>query len=123
MARWFSLLVLAGALLGLLGQEAAFAQTVPVNMAERAVVAGQMAPECAEMMGLTQPVQQPDKPCQGMTPDCVAKMGCASTLAVFEPFTFNSAPQLRAAAPLRALILPLIGHVTGPEPEPPAHFG
>ena len=123
MSRWFSLLVLAGALLGLLGQEAAFARTGPVKIADRAVAAGQMTPECAEMMGLTQPVQLPDKPCQGMTPDCVAKMGCASPLAVFEPFTFNSAPQLRAAAPLRAPVFPLIGHDTGPEPEPPAHFG
>lgn len=123
MNRWFSLLLLAGALLGLLGQEAAFAQKMPVNMADRAGAAAQMTLECAEMMGQTTPAQQPDEPCQGMTPDCVAKMGCAVTVALFEPLGLNSAPQFRAAAPMRAPVLPLIGRDTGPEPEPPARLG
>ena len=123
MKRWFSLLLLAGALLGLLGQEAAFAQAMPVEQAGQPVPATQMSAECAELMGLTRSVQQPDKPCQGMTPDCIAKLGCAVPLALFEPFALNSAPQFRAAIPMRAPVLPLIGRDTGPEPEPPARLG
>ncbi len=123
MKRWFSLLLLAGALLGLLGQEAAFAQAIPVEQAGQPVPATQMSAECAELMGLAKSAPQPEKPCQGMTPDCIAKLGCAVPLALFEPFAFNSAPQLRAAALLRAPVLPLIGRDTGPEPEPPARLG
>lgn len=123
MIRWFSLLLLVGALFGLLGQEAAFAQTIFAKRAAQTVTAVQMPPECAAMMELAKPPPQPDMPCPGMTRDCAAKMGCAVTLAVFEPFTLSSAPQLRAAAPPRAPVSPLIGRDTGPEPEPPAHFG
>ena len=123
MKRWFSLLLLAGALLGLFGQEAAFARMMPVAQTGQAVAAPQMSAECAELMGLTKPAQQPDQPCQGMTPDCIAKMGCAVALALFEPFAFKSAAQFRAATPLRAPVLPLSGRDTGPEPEPPARLG
>ena len=37
MKRWFSLLLLLGAILGLLGQEAAFAHVMPVAKAEQTV--------------------------------------------------------------------------------------
>ncbi len=123
MNRWFSLLILAGALLGLLGQDAAFARTGPAYLPDRAVVAAPMTPECAEMMGLTELAQQPDQPCQGLTPDCVAKMGCAVSLALIQPLELGSSPKLRAAALVPAPVLPLIGRDTGPEPEPPAHLG
>jgi hypothetical protein len=123
MSRWFSLLLLATALLGLLGQEAAFARTVPVNRADRVVAAAPMTPECAKMMGLTNLAQHPDQPCQGMTPDCVAKMGCAVSLALVEPFALHTSLHLRAAALVPAPVLPLIGRDIGPEPEPPARLG
>ena len=121
MKRWFCLLLLAGALLGLFGQAAAWARMMPDAPTGQAVAAPQMSAECAELMGMASAAQLPaDKPCQGMTPDCAAKMGCAVALALFEPFAFNSALQFLAAVPLRAPILPLIGRDTGPEPEPPA---
>ncbi|MEO6717227.1 MAG: hypothetical protein ABIM50_08275 [Novosphingobium sp.] len=123
MKRWLSLLMLAGALLGLLGQEAAFGQAMPVAKVEQAVASAQMSPECAEMMGLAKPAQQPEKPCQGMTPDCIAKMGCAVSVALLPPLAFGIAPQSRAVLPILLPVAPLVGRETGPEPEPPARLG
>lgn len=123
MNRWFSLLILAVALLGLFGQEAAFARSIPANTAGGAAAAAQMTPECAAMMELAQQPQQPPMPCEGMTPDCPAKMGCTVALALFEPLDFNSSPQIRADLPTLLPVAPLIGRETGPEPEPPALLG
>ena len=123
MNRWFSLLILAVALFGLLGQEAAFARSVPVKSADSAVTAAQMSPECAAMMKLAMPVQSHTMPCQGMTPDCAAKMGCTVTLALFEPLRFETSLRLRIDVPTVLPVAPLIGRDTGPEPEPPAFLG
>lgn len=121
---WFSLLLLAGALLGLFGQEAAFAHVMPTAKAEQTTEsAGQMSADCAQMMGLAKQQPQPEKPCQGMTSDCIAKMGCAVPLAVIPPFTLYAPPQLRAAAPPQMPVAALNGRDTGPEPEPPARLG
>ena len=123
MKHWFSLLHLLGALLGLLGPEAAFAHVMPVAKAEQTAAATAMSPDCAEMMGLAKQQQQPETPCQGMTPDCVAKMGCAVSVALLPPLAFGASLQFRAALPTLQPVAPLIGRETGPEPEPPAHLG
>lgn len=122
--RWLSILMLAGALLGLLGQEAAFARGMSAGKAEQVfATATQMTADCAQMMGLAKQVPQPEKPCQGMTPDCIAKMGCAIPLALIPPFVFGAEPQFRAATPPQMPVAPLVGRDTGPEPEPPARLG
>lgn len=121
--RWLSLLLLVGALLGLLGQEAAFAHVMPVKIADQAAAAAPMSPECAEMMELVKQEQHPDRPCDGMTPDCIAKMGCAVPLAIIPPLAFAASRQFRAVAPPQMPVAPLIGRDTGPEPEPPARLG
>lgn len=124
MKCWFSLALLIGALLGLLVQEAAFAHVMPVEKAEQTATVAQMNADCAEMMGLAKPQPQPEKqPCQGMTPECIAKMGCAVPLALIPPLAFDLVPQFRAAAPLQTPVAPLVGRDTGPEPEPPARLG
>lgn len=123
MKRWLSLMMIAGALLGLLGQEAAFAQMLPVGKTQQVAVAAQMTPECAEMMGLANQAPQPEKPCQDMTPDCIAKMGCAVPMALIPPVSVNLSPRFRADSPLQMPIVPLIGRDSGPEPHPPAHLG
>ncbi|SFG45448.1 hypothetical protein SAMN05518801_12825 [Novosphingobium sp. CF614] len=123
MKRWLSLALLLGVLLGLLGQEAAFAHVMPVEKIEQTATAAQMNADCAEMMGLTKQAPQPENPCQGMTPDCIAKMGCAVPLALIPPPAFDLAPQFRAAAPPQTPVAPLVGRDTGPEPEPPARLG
>lgn len=115
MKRRFSLLLLLGALLGLLAQEAAFASAMP--MPDRAITASAMSDECAEMMGIDK--SQDKGPCQGLTLDCIAKMGCAISLAVVTP-----AAPLAVAGHRRELVDPLavqrlVGRSVGPEPEPP----
>lgn len=122
--RWLSILMLAGALLGLLGQEAAFARGMPAAKAEQhSATATQMSADCAEMMALAKLNPQPEDPCQGMTPECIAKMGCAVPLALIPPLAFDVVPQLSAVAPPQVTVVPLVGRDTGPEPEPPAILG
>lgn len=124
MKRWLSLALLCGALLGLMGQEAAFARVMPVAKLEQVAAAAQMSPECAEMMGLAKPQPQPEKqPCQGMTPDCIAKMGCAVPVALLPPLAPGVAREFRAATPQQMPVAPLDGRNTGPEPEPPTRLG
>lgn len=123
MKRWLSLLLVLSALLGLLGQEAAFAQVMSVPQSEQAAPTAQMSPECAEMMGLAKQKPQSDQPCQGMTPDCIAKMGCAVPLALLPPIAPDAIPQFRTALPWLVPAAPLIGRSFGPEPEPPARLG
>ncbi|MBV1692389.1 hypothetical protein KRR38_33310 [Novosphingobium sp. G106] len=123
MKRWFTLLLLAGALLGLVGQEAAFARVMPAPKAEPVSASEQMSPECAEMMGLTKQKPKSDQPCQGMTPECIAKMGCAAPLALLPPLAPDAAPEFRAMLPDIIPAAPLVGRNFGPEPEPPARLG
>lgn len=123
MKRWLSLLMLLGALLGLFGQEAAFAHVMPVEKAQQTATAAQMSADCAQMMGLAKKAPQPEKPCEGMTPDCIAKMGCAVPLALLAPFVFDASPQFSAAPPLQLPVAALVGRDTSPELEPPARFG
>ncbi|MBB6125577.1 hypothetical protein [Sphingobium subterraneum] len=123
MKRWFSLLMLVGALLGLIGQEAAFAHAIPVERAELVATAAPMSPECAEMMHLGKQKPQPDKPCQGMTPDCVAKMGCAVAVALVPPLPSASPTEFRPSIPRQMQVAVLVGRETSPEPHPPARLG
>lgn len=121
--RWYSLLLMMGALLGLLSQEAAFAHVIPVAKAEQTVVASNMSADCAEMMGLAKQAPQPEKPCKGMTPDCIAKMGCAIPMALIPSVTLGKPLEFRDLAPPLTSVTALVGRDTGPEPEPPAHLG
>jgi hypothetical protein len=114
-----SLLLLLGAVLGLLGQEVAFASAPGVR--DEAVAASTMRDDCAEMMGIDQ--SQDNKPCEGLTLDCIAKMGCA-----IPPVIVSSALPLAVAAQMPDLpdLLPirrLSGRVIGPEPDPPLLLG
>lgn len=123
MKRWFSLLLLFGALLGLVGQEAAFARVMPVEKATQSVAATQTSAECAEMMGLAKQKPQSGKPCQGMTPDCVAKMGCAVVVALIPPLLNASPAKFRLLTPSQMPVAALVGRETSPEPHPPARLG
>jgi hypothetical protein len=122
--RWFSLVLLLAAMLGLLGQEAVFARAMPIEQTEQMVAAPEMSAECAEMMGLTKPQPQPDQqPCKGMTPDCIAKMGCAVPLALIPPALIAPPIQLHATTPPQTPVVRLVGRNTGPEPDPPTRLG
>ncbi|MGQ3026521.1 hypothetical protein [Sphingomonadaceae bacterium 3R27C6] len=121
MKRRISLLLLIGALLGLLAQEAAFASAPAMPMQDTAIAAPTMSAECAEMMGIDK--SQDKEPCQGLTLDCIAKMGCA-----VPPAVVSSAVPLAIAAHMPGLLDPLpirrlAGRMIGPEPDPPLLLG
>lgn len=120
--RRFAFLLLLGALLGLLAQEAAFASAPAIPAQEMTVAVSAMSDECAEMMGVD--ASQDKAPCRGLTLDCIAKMGCALPPLV----TAAPAATLTAAPHVRGLHDPLpvrrlAGRTIGPEPEPPLTLG
>ena len=117
----FSLLLLLGALLGLLAQEAAFASAPAMPMSKTAVASTAMSEECAEMMGVD--TSQPDQPCKGMTLDCIAKMGCAMPLAVVTPAAPLAVSDYRRELADPLAVQRLVGRSFGPEPEPPLFLG
>ncbi len=122
MKRRFAFLLLLGALLGLLAQEAAFASAPAIPAQEMTVAVSAMSDECAEMMGVD--ASQDKAPCRGLTLDCIAKMGCALPPLV----TAAPAATLTAAPHVRGLHDPLpvrrlAGRTIGPEPEPPLTLG
>jgi hypothetical protein len=119
MKRWFSLLLLTGALLGLFGQAAAFAHVTPIEKSQLTFSAPHMSAECDKMMGLAKQAPYSKMPRQGMTPDCAAQMGCTLAVALLPPLAFSASLQIRLGASTVMAIAPLIGRDTGPEPEPP----
>lgn len=120
--RWLSLLLLFGAMLGLLAQEAAFASAPAMPMSsETTISAPAMSAECAEMMGINTP--QDKAPCKGLTLDCIAKMGCALPLATATPAAMLAKSD-HSATPTDPLpVSRLRGRTFGPEPDPPLFPG
>ncbi len=122
MKRWLSLLLLFGAMLGLLAQEAAFASAPAMPIAsETTISAPAMSAECAEMMGID--TSQDKAPCKGLTLDCIAKMGCALPLATATPSAMPAASDYPAAPTDQLPITRLYGRNYGPEPDPPLFLG
>ncbi|WP_255265929.1 MULTISPECIES: hypothetical protein [Sphingopyxis] len=116
--RWLSLLLLLGAMLGLLAQEAAFASAPAMPMpADTTIAASAMSDECAEMMGID--TSQDKAPCKGLTLDCIAKMGCALPPTVVTPATLLATSDHSAEPTDQLPIARLRGRTFGPEPDPP----
>ncbi len=120
MKRWLTFLLLVGAVLGLLAQEAAFASAPAIPAAATTTTAA-MSDECAEMMGIDK--SQDSAPCKGLTLDCIAKMGCALPLAVAAPAASLEAAAYRPAPVDARPAVRLSGRIVGPEPEPPLFRG
>src|SRR3546814_14672266 len=114
-SRWLSLLLLFGAMVVLWAHEVAFASAPAMSSA--AVTASQMSDGCAEMMKAA--TSQGDKPCKGLTLDCIAKMGCSIPSAVIS-MALPLAEQSHSPGLLDPLrIRRLHGRTLGPEPDPP----
>jgi hypothetical protein len=115
-----SLLMLLGALIGLVGQEAAFAGAPAHARAAIMKMSESTAPMSADCMEMMQKAPQPaQKPCKGLTLDCIAAMGCVIPLAV-TPESALVQKMIHARmehfpAPANALT----GRALAPEPEPP----
>lgn len=115
MIRFFRLILLTLALLGLAAQSAALA-AAPISAAQpmKASMAGM---DCRDML----PVPMPDgSPCKKMTWQCIAAMGCA-TSAALQPATVVAGERLAMrAAHGQTIVARLTGRSYGPEPDPPS---
>ena len=121
MKRWFSMMLLIGALLGLFAQEAAFASVPVVQPVLQTSAVEAMDAACMEAMG--QSDDSSDDPCKGLTLDCIAKMGCALPLAQAPIGQRIANPVLTNAIVFAVDVKPLTGHDSGPEPVPPSILG
>ena len=112
MKRPIALLLLLGAMIGLFGQEMAFASSVRIT---------KTSTHRAMMPGCTMPMaeQKQDKPCKGLTLECIAAMGCSIPLAhADEPAVIEPVSIVRIA-PVATATKRLTGLRVLPEPEPP----
>ncbi|WP_319798389.1 hypothetical protein [Nitrobacter sp.] len=116
------LLLLWGALIGLLGQEAAFATVPPTapTMSASMAMTG-MTEDCMKMMQKQQPE---GKPCKGLTLDCIAAMGCIVPVVLLNaPVPLAITPQLFTAQTFWPMTRILVGSDLAPEPPPPTLLG
>lgn len=119
MKRMLALLMLFGAMFGLLGQQTA-AAAAPVLVGATAATST-MSADCMETMGAHKP--EPGKmPCEGLTLDCIFAMGCAVPL-MREPL----APVVQAPTLIPQLFWSTTAVLAGtdltPEPHPPSILG
>lgn len=113
MKRFFPLLLLLGALLGLFGQGMALS-AAPASLVTQAASAAAES-DCMKMM-------QEDPagaPCTGITLDCIAAMGCVVPFTLTNEQPALNAPVLPTTVQLASLVTPLSGRVPSPELEPP----
>jgi hypothetical protein len=116
MKSLLGLLLALGALIGLLGQQAAYARGVA--LAVSAPAAAGMDADCMAMM---KNAEKPGPtPCKGMTLDCIAAMGCTV------PLTLGEEPSFQLIAVPRPTLMfwpqphALAGAEVGPELHPPS---
>jgi hypothetical protein len=118
--RVLSLLMLLGALIGLMGQETALAAApvhAPAAIMKMSEGTAPMSADCMEMM---QKAPQPaQKPCKGLTLDCIAAMGCVVPIAVTPESTLVDKMIYERMEHFPAPANALTGRVLAPEPEPP----
>lgn len=115
--------MLLGALIGLFGQEAAFA-SAPAHLAMPAVkMTGEMAPMATDCMAMMRQAPQPaQKPCKGLTLDCIASMGCVIPLAATPEPTLMGKFVYERTQHFPARISVLAGRALEPEPDPPTRL-
>lgn len=118
--RAVELLLLFGAVLGLFGQQAAYAESVRATIAPVAV--SQMSDDCMEMMQKQQP-QPAQKPCKGLTLDCIAAMGCVVPVVLRDAGEPFASPQLISAQAFWPEPSVLVGNNPPPEQHPPTILG
>ncbi|MDB5577748.1 MAG: hypothetical protein JWR80_2924 [Bradyrhizobium sp.] len=115
MTRFFRLILLTFALLGLAAQSAVVA-AAPISAAQpmKASMAGM---DCGDIL----PVPMPDgSPCKKMTWQCIAAMGCA-TSAALQPATIVAGERLATRGThVPSIVARLTGRSYGPEPDPPS---
>ena len=113
MRRLLLLLFALGALIGLFGQEVAFASGAAWQ--PRVEKAASMPDPCMNAMG-----KQPAKePCKGVTLDCIAAMGCLVPLLSVDTPVLEPSALLLEAVRVAAPVNRLTGREPPPERQPP----
>ncbi|ARS26961.1 hypothetical protein [Sphingomonas sp. KC8] len=124
MKRTLHLLLVLGALLGLFGQAAAYASGPRALAAPVAASTTDMSMMDAECMEMMQKAPQPaEKPCKGLTLDCIAAMGCVVPIVLRDPGAPAVAPEILPTRAYWPALAVLIGHDPAPEVHPPNLFG
>ncbi|WP_454885858.1 hypothetical protein [Sphingomonas oryzagri] len=128
--RIVPLLLLLGAMVGLFGQQAAYAlgpafvKPIMAGQQSSSSMAGMTGMDCDQMMvEAGQPAHHDGgKPCKDMSLACIAAMGCTI------PIVLGGAPAPILGKPLLAPVTfwsttpRFVGRSYGPEPEPPARL-
>ena len=109
--------LIALALAGFIGQ--ATAHATPVQVFQAAGVMDGME-DCAEMAGMGGvEAERPGNPCENMTPECIAKMGCAAVAPPMLPRLMISRPAAHRPAPFLRVDVSLDGVAPSPLVFPP----
>ncbi len=117
MKRVLHLLLLVGALTGLLAQHAAYA--AGSHMVKSPMAASQMGEDCMEMMRKQPPEPAKQQPCKGLTLDCIAAMGCVVPIMLGDPAAPTAPPVVHAAPAFWSAVAVLAGGELPPEQHPP----
>lgn len=119
MKRVLHLFLLLGALVGLMGQAAAYASN-PAPVSAPMAISG-MSADC--MNAMAQKQQPSGKPCKGLTLDCVASMGCVVPMVLRDAPRVPASPVAHGAMAFWTTTTTLHGSDLKPEPEPPTFLG
>lgn len=114
--RLLFLILACAAMVGLFGQEIAFAAGSALK--PHAPMSAAMPDSCMDAMG-TQPAKAP---CKGLTLDCIAAMGCVVPLLPVDAPGVEPSPLYTDITPAASPMLRLAGRAPPPEPEPPARL-
>src|SRR3546814_10072091 len=83
---------------GLFGAELAYARSVPATAPAKTMA---MDADCMAMMAMQQPAPT-EKPCKGLTLDCIAAVGCVVPLMAADLTGSIAAPQDRKSTRLNS---------------------
>ena len=120
MKRILRLLLLVGALTGLLAQHAAYA--AGSHMVTSPIATSQMSEDCMEMMREQRP-EPAKQPCKGLTLDCIAAMGCVVSVMLGDPAVLTVASHVHGPPPFRLAVPVFAGKDLPPEQHPPTILG
>lgn len=113
------LFLLLGALVGLMGQAAAYT-VVPAAVSAPMATAG-ISSDC--MRAMAQEQQPSGQPCKGLTLDCIASMGCVVPMVLRDAPPVPASPVPHQAMAFWTTTTILYGSDLTPEPEPPTILG
>lgn len=111
---------LLGVIIGLSGQSVAVAAGSCAAMANEQNATVAIMVDCAEGEHNT---DKGSVPCEGLTPGCVAMMGCTAAVAPDLPVAILDASDIVTIAAIWSASAVLHGRYITPEPDPPSFFG